>query len=165
MIGKAHKLGDDINTDYIIPSRRRIRASSIEAMVPYLLEDLVPDLHTSLESGDFLVAGHNFGSGSSRETAPRLIQVAGLAAVLAKSFARIFYRNAISVGLPPIICDTDLVCDGDKLDIDLRAGVISNRTQGCEIQISPFPAFMWKILESGGLVEFFRRYGSFESGM
>ena len=162
LTGTAHKFGDDINTDYIIPSRRRIRAESIQDMARYVLEDADAEFYARLRQGDFIVAGLNFGCGSSRETAPRVIQVAGVAAVLAKSFARIFFRNAISVGLPAILCDTDLLDDGDDLEIDLAGGIVRNLTQKLDVPTGPMPTFMRRILDDGGLVAHFRMHGTFQ---
>lgn len=162
LTGRAHRFGDDVNTDYIIPNRRRIRAESIQEMAPYVLEDADPEFYSRLCPGDFIVAGQNFGCGSSRETAPRVIQAAGVAAVLAKSFARIFFRNVISVGLPAILCDTDLIRDGDKLEVDLDGSIVRDRTQRLEIPVQPLPALMQKILDDGGLVAHFRKHGTFQ---
>ena len=162
LTGTAHKFGDDINTDYIIPSRRRIRAESIQDMARYVLEDADAEFYARLRPGDFIVAGLNFGCGSSRETAPRVIQAAGVAAVLAKSFARIFFRNAISVGLPATVCNTDLIDTGDHLEVDLAKGIVHNRTRKLDIPIRPIPTFMRRIIDDGGVVAHFRKYGTFQ---
>jgi 3-isopropylmalate/(R)-2-methylmalate dehydratase small subunit len=162
--GRAHKLGNDINTDYIISSRRRARVESITDMARFLLEDIDPGFYSRLRPGDFIVAGSNFGSGSSRETAPRVIQAAGIAAVLAESFARIFFRNSISIGLPVVLCDTRPIDDGDDLVIDLAGGMVQDHTRGITILARPIPAFMQSILEDGGLLAHLQKHGGFHLG-
>jgi 3-isopropylmalate/(R)-2-methylmalate dehydratase small subunit len=106
-----------------------------------------------------VVGGSNFGLGSSREHAPRIIKLAGISAVLAKSFARIFFRNAINVGLPVLVCDTDRIQAGDVLEIDLTGGVVVNKTQGIQLEFAPLPPSMVKILADGGLVKHFKKHG------
>lgn len=164
MRGKAHKFGNDINTDYIIPSRRRARVEDIAEMARYVMEDADPTFRDRLYPGDFIVAGSNFGCGSSRETAPRVIQAARIAAVLATSFARIFFRNSISIGLPVVLCDTSLIEEGDDLEIDLQQGIVHNRSRCVAIPIRPMPAFMSRIFEDGGLVAHLRKHGTFSLG-
>jgi 3-isopropylmalate/(R)-2-methylmalate dehydratase small subunit len=164
LAGTAHKFGDDVNTDYIISSRRRIKAENVREMVPYAFEDIDPEFASRVEPGDFVVAGSNFGCGSSRETAPLVIQVAGVAAVLAKSYARIFFRNTVGIGLPAVMCDTDRIAEGDALEVDLDANVVHNRTRQEDIPIQPIPPFMKRILNDGGLRAHFRKYGTFNVG-
>lgn len=159
--GKAHKFGDDVNTDYIISGRYKFKTLDMKELAKHVMEDLDPDFYSKVTPGDFIVAGKNFGCGSSREQAPWAIINAGISAVIGKSFARIFYRNAINTGLPLIECDTDLINPGDELEVDLGAGVIKNITQKTEIPIKPMPRFMLKILSEGGLVEHFKKYGTF----
>lgn len=159
--GKAHKFGDDINTDYIISGKYKFKTLDMSELARHVMEDLDPDFYQKIANGDFIVAGRNFGCGSSREQAPLAIKYAGISAVLAGSFARIFYRNAINTGLPVIECDTDAIEPGDELEVDLEAGVVYNRTRSVEIKITPLPRVMLKILNDGGLVAHFRRYGGF----
>jgi 3-isopropylmalate/(R)-2-methylmalate dehydratase small subunit len=126
-----------------------------------VMEDLDPDFAKRVQEGDFVVAGSNFGCGSSREQAPLALLNAGVGAVLAKSFARIFYRNAINTGLPVVICDTSLIKAEDELVMDLENGLLKNLTQEKEIPVQPLPPIMLKILSDGGLAEHFRKYGTF----
>ena len=115
-----------------------------------------------MEKGDFVVGGNNFGLGSSREHAPQIIKIAGVGAVLAKSFARIFYRNSINIGLLLIECDTDRIDANDKLEIDIQKGVVKNITKNEEIKIQPLPPVMIKLLNEGGLIEHIKKHGDFE---
>jgi 3-isopropylmalate/(R)-2-methylmalate dehydratase small subunit len=130
-------------------------------MSKYLMGNIDPDFVRRIAPGDFIVAGSNFGCGSSRETAPRVIRLAGLSAVLAKGFARIFFRNAINVGLPVVECDTDKINGGDQLEVDLSAGLVRNITQGTEIKVAPLPPVMLELLNDGGLSEHFKKHGTF----
>ena len=114
-----------------------------------------------MQKGDFVVAGNNFGLGSSREHAPQIIKIAGVSAVLAKSFARIFYRNAINIGLLLIECDTDKIDGGDILEIDIKKGVVKDVTKNIEIQITPLPDVMIKLLQDGGLIAHLNKNGDF----
>lgn len=157
--GKVHKLGDDINTDYIISGRYKFKTLDASALAEHLLEDICPGFYKKISPGDFIVAGENFGCGSSREQAPLAIKYAGIGAVLAKSFARIFYRNAINVGLPIIITQTDDIKQGDVLLIDLGKGEIRIDGRGIVLSVTPFPPQILKIIEAGGLVEYFKKYG------
>lgn len=159
--GKAHKFGDDVNTDYIISGRYKFKTLDMKELAKHIMEDLDPDFYTKVNQGDFIVAGRNFGCGSSREQAPLAIINADISAVIAKSFARIFYRNCINTGLPVIECDTDQIEPGDELKVDLQAGVIHNLTRNIDITITPLPDVMIKILSDGGLVEHFKKYGTF----
>ena len=123
------------------------------------MEDANPEFASKVKKGDFIVAGKNFGCGSSREHAPAVIKLAGVSAVIAKSFARIFYRNAINIGLPVLIADTDLIDDGDELEVDVSSGTIRDLTKGIELKAKPLPDVMIKILENGGLVEYIKKHG------
>jgi 3-isopropylmalate/(R)-2-methylmalate dehydratase small subunit len=160
--GHAHKFGDDINTDYIISGKYKFKTLDMNELAKHVMEDLDQDFYSKITAGDFLVAGRNFGCGSSREQAPLAIKYAGLSAVLAKSFARIFYRNAINTGLPVVECDTDQIEPGDELTVDLAAGVIHNMTRGITIAVKPLPPVMLQILNDGGLAAHFRKYGEFK---
>lgn len=159
--GKAHKFGDDVNTDYIISGRYKFKTQDMKELARHVMEDLDPEFYDRIQAGDFIVAGKNFGCGSSREQAPLAILHAGIGAVLAKSFARIFYRNSINTGLPLLECNTDEINSGDELELDMVQGVIRNKTRQVDIPIKPLPPFMLKILSDGGLAEHFRKYGTF----
>lgn len=159
--GKAHKFGSDVNTDYIISGKYKFKTLDMKELARHVMEDLDPDFYNKVSEGDFIVAGTNFGCGSSREQAPLAIKNAGIGAVLAKSFARIFYRNCINTGLPVVECNTDLIESGDDLDVDLAGGVIRNITRGVDIPITPLPGVMIKILNDGGLAPHFKKYGGF----
>lgn len=159
--GRAHKFGDDINTDYIIAGKYKFKTLDMQELAQHLMEDLDPDFYRKVSPGDFIVAGSNFGCGSSREQAPLAIKYAGIAAVLAKSFARIFYRNAINTGLPVVECDTDGIETGDELIVDLAAGEIKNLTRQTVIRVKPLSGVMLKILQDGGLAAHIRKYGKF----
>ena len=117
LTGKCHKFGNDVNTDYIISGRHKFKTLDMKELAKYVMEDLDPDFYSKVNAGDFIVAGTNFGCGSSREQAPLAIINANIGAVVAKSFARIFYRNCINTGLPLIECDTDQINAGDELEI------------------------------------------------
>ncbi len=160
--GKAFKFGDNISTDHIAPGRLFHLRSNLEEFAKHVLEDADETFASRMEKGDFVVAGNNFGLGSSREHAPQIIKIAGVRAVLAKSFARIFYRNAINIGLLLIECDTDGIDAGDELDVDIKAGVVKNLTQGTEIKITPLPDVMIKLLDDGGLIEHIKKNGDFK---
>ncbi len=161
MQGKVHKFGDDVNTDYIISGRYKFKTLDMRELAKHVMEDLDPEFYSQVKQGDFIVAGKNFGCGSSREQAPLAIINADISAVIAKSFARIFYRNCINTGLPLIECDTDQIAAGDELEVNLKEGVLYNKTKGLEIPITPLPPVMLKILSEGGLVEHFKKHGTF----
>jgi 3-isopropylmalate/(R)-2-methylmalate dehydratase small subunit len=150
--GRSFKFGDDISTDLIAPGRYFHLRSNLPELAKHVLEDADPRFASKVKPGDIVVGGRNFGLGSSREHAPAIMKIAGIGAVLAKSFARIFYRNSINIGLPVLICDTDRIDEQDVLEIDLRKGVIRNLTKNSEIEFNPLPEVMIKILSDGGLV-------------
>lgn len=159
---RAFKYGDDINTDYIISGKYKFKSTDMEAMAVHAMEDLDPEYYSKVKpAGGILVAGKNFGMGSSREQAPLVLIHSNTKAVLAKSFARIFFRNAINTGLPVVECDTDLIDDGDELEIDLEGGVVRDLTKGVDIPFSPLPPVMAQLLADGGLVEHFKKHGGF----
>ena len=162
MNGKAFKFGDNISTDHIAPGRLYHLRSNLPEFANHVLEDADETFATRMTKGDFVVAGSNFGLGSSREHAPLIMKIAGVGAVLAKSFARIFYRNAINIGLLAIECDTDAIDDGDELELDIEKGVITDLTNGAMIQIEPLPPVMIKLLNDGGLVEHIIKNGDFK---
>ena len=159
---RAFTYGDDINTDYIISGKYKFKSADMEAMAVHAMEELDPHYYEKVKpEGGFLVAGKNFGMGSSREQAPLVLIHSNTKAVLAKSFARIFYRNAINTGLPVVECDTDLIDDGDELSLDLEAGALKNLTKGTQIPFAPLPSVMAQLLADGGLVEHFKKHGGF----
>jgi 3-isopropylmalate/(R)-2-methylmalate dehydratase small subunit len=160
---KAFKYGDDINTDYIISGKYKFKSNDMEEMAHHAMEELDPNYYEKVKpEGGFLVAGKNFGMGSSREQAPLVLIHSNTKAVLAKGFARIFYRNAINTGLPVVECDTDLIDEGDELVVDLAAGVVRNVTKGTDIEFPPLPPVMAQLLADGGLVEHFKKHGGFD---
>ena len=152
--GKAIKYGDNVDTDVIIPARY-LNTIDKKELASHCMEDIDKDFTKKVEAGDIMVAGFNFGCGSSREHAPIAIKESGISLVIARSFARIFYRNAINIGLAILECDeaVDNISEGDKVEADLDAGVIYNRTTGKSFETQPFPEFIQKIITSGGLVE------------
>jgi len=160
--GKAFKFGNDISTDHIAPGRLFHLRSNLPEFAKHVLEDADPNFASSMTAGDFIVAGNNFGLGSSREHAPQIIKIAGVGAVIAKSFARIFYRNAINIGLLLIECDTDPIKAGDELELDIKNGILKDITQNLEIKITPLPDVMIKLLNDGGLIEHLKKHGDFE---
>ncbi|MDO8847558.1 MAG: 3-isopropylmalate dehydratase small subunit [Coriobacteriia bacterium] len=152
--GTAHRYGRDIDTDVIIPARY-LNTSDPDELALHCMEDLDAGFIGKVQAGDILVAEENFGCGSSREHAPIAIKHAGISVVIAKSFARIFYRNAINTGLPIMECPeaVDGISAGDKVTVDADAGVITNETTGVTFTAQPFPPFIKDIIETGGLVE------------
>jgi len=157
--GKAIKLGDNINTDFIISGRYKFAITDIRELSRHIMEDIDPTFPSKIVPGNsMIVAGNNFGMGSSREQAPLVIKEAGIVAVLAKQFARIFYRNSFNIGLPLIEVDTDRIEENDQLQIDLEKGVVRNLSKNIELEIKPFPAFMQELLREGGIMNFYRKY-------
>lgn len=161
LLGAAHKFGDDISTDHIAPGRLFHLRTNLPELAKHVLEDADPEFAKSLRPGDFVVGGRNFGLGSSREHAPRIIKLAGVGAVLAQSFARIFFRNSINVGLPVLICDTSQIKQGDQLKVDLAAGTVENLTRRVSLDFTPIPPAMMKILADGGIVSHFKKHNGF----
>ena len=160
--GKAFKFGDGISTDDIIPGRYTHLRSNLPELARHTLEDADPAFASKVKPGDFVVGGKNFGLGSSREHAPIVIKMCGVAAVLAESASRLFFRNAINVGLPILFCDTSAIQAGDELEVDLTGGTVHDRTRGLTIPCSRIPPAMLRILEEGGLVEYIKKHGDFE---
>jgi 3-isopropylmalate/(R)-2-methylmalate dehydratase small subunit len=156
--GKVFKFGDDISTDLIIPGRFVHLRSNLPELAKHVLEDADPTFVQRVKPGDFVVGGNNFGLGSSREHAPIVIKMAGVSAVLAKSFARIFFRNAINIGLPVLVCDTDRINNGDELQVDLIKGSIKDLTNGAVLSFNPIPDIMLRILNEGGLVSYIQKH-------
>jgi 3-isopropylmalate/(R)-2-methylmalate dehydratase small subunit len=159
LIGKAHKFGDSISTDHIIPGRYAYLRSDLPELAKHVLEDADANFAKKVQKGDFVVAGSNFGLGSSREHAPLVMKTAGVSAILAKSVARIFFRNAINLGLPVLICDTDKIDDGDELEIDLAAGTVKDRSNGSVLTTGKIPEVMLRILNEGGLIPYIQKHG------
>ncbi|MDD5313183.1 MAG: 3-isopropylmalate dehydratase small subunit [Dehalococcoidia bacterium] len=160
--GRAFKFGNDVSTDLIIAGKYAHLRSNLPELAKHVMEDASPDFAKKVKPGDFIVGGSNFGLGSSREHAPLVIKMAGVSAVLAKSFARIFFRNAINQGLPVLICDTDRIVEGDKLEVSLDEGVIKNVTKKEQYTFTKIPPAMLSILNEGGLIPYINKYGDFK---
>jgi len=160
--GKAFKFGDSISTDHIIPGRFAHLRSNLPELAKHVMEDTDPTFISKVKPGDFIVAGTNFGLGSSREHAPLVIKMAGVSAILAKSVARIFFRNAINLGLPVLLCDTDDISGGDELEVDLKSGTIRDITNDTQLTFSKIPEVMLHIVDEGGLLPYIQRYGGFK---
>jgi 3-isopropylmalate/(R)-2-methylmalate dehydratase small subunit len=156
--GNAHVFGDHINTDYIISGKYKSRLTDLNEMAKHIMEDIRPDFYKEIEPGNFIVGGLNFGCGSSREAAAWVIKKAGISAVLAKDFARIFFRNAINVGVPVLRVDTGSIKEGDRLKIDLDAGTIENLTRGGALTTQPLPPFIQKIVDAGGMENYLKTH-------
>jgi len=154
--GRVHKFGDNINTDDIIAAKY-LNSQDPDYLGRHCMENIAPEFSKKVEKGDFIVAGKNFGCGSSREHAPLAIKGCGISVVIAKSFARIFYRNAINIGLPIIILqETDRIEDGDYLNVDLSQGRVFNLTKNEEYSCQSFPSFMQEIIKAGGLINWIK---------
>ena len=155
--GKVHKFGDDINTDDIIAAKYLVSTDPKE-LGSHCMETISPEFSQKVSPGDIIVAGNNFGCGSSREHAPLAIKGCGISAVIAKNFAAIFFRNAINIGLPFLeSSDIDNINDGDMVEIDLSSGIIKNITQGKDFKTQAFPEFLQDIVSSGGLIEYIKK--------
>ena len=158
--GKAVKLGDNINTDLIISGRYKFSITDMHELSRHIFEDIDPNFGKKIVSGSsILVGGANFGCGSSREQAPLVIKAAGIQAVAAKNFARIFYRNGINIGLPLVETDTEKINESDEIEIDLEKGVLKNITQNKRLSVKPLPKIMMQLLNDGGVVAHFKKYG------
>ena len=155
--GRVYKFGNDINTDDIIAAKYLVSTDAKE-LGSHCMETINPDFAKKVKVGDIIVAGKNFGCGSSREHAPLAIKASGIKAVIAKSFAGIFFRNAINIGLPFLESqDADKIADGDLLEIDLTSGIIKNLTQGKSYHSQPFPEFLQQIIQEGGLMNWVKK--------
>ena len=155
------KVSDDINTDYVISGRYKFKIQDAAELAKHIFEDIDPDFAAKIKAGDFIVAGDNFGCGSSREQAPLSLKAAGIGGVIAKNYARIFYRNAFNLGLPLIECDTDKIQDGDELVLDMNRDILVNKTKNTTIPINPIPPVMKILLRDGGVIEHFKKHGGF----
>jgi 3-isopropylmalate/(R)-2-methylmalate dehydratase small subunit len=160
LTGRAHKFGDNINTDYIIPGKYKFKTINPQELAQHVMEGIREGFYKELNRGDFIVAGNNFGCGSSREQAPVAIKHAGITCVIAKSFARIFYRNSINIGLYLIEADTDKINDKDLLVLNLKENKIYNKTTNQVIEFKPLPKFIQDIIAHGGLVEYLKAHPS-----
>ncbi len=156
--GKVHKYGEDVNTDVIIPARY-LNVSELAHLASHCMEDIDAEFIKKVQPGDIIMATTNFGCGSSREHAPLAIKAAGVSCVIAKSFARIFFRNAINIGLPLLECNeaVDNTDSGDVLEVDLSTGKIKNMTKGLEFTAKPYPEFMAELIAAGGLIEYTKK--------
>lgn len=156
--GKVHKYGANVDTDAIIPARY-LNVSDPKELAKHCLEDIDPDFVNRVKPGDIIVATTNFGCGSSREHAPLAIKAVGISCIIAKSFARIFFRNAINIGLPLLECGeaVDNTKDGDIIEVDITSGKITNLTNGMAFAAKPYPDFMAGIIKAGGLIEYTKK--------
>jgi len=154
-------LGDNVNTDVIIPGRYNVTTDRAQ-LARYCRCEVLPEFAPQVQAEDVVMAGHNFGCGSSREHAPAAIQACGVQVVIARSFARIFYRNAVNIGLPVLICEEAVLAsaDGQEMEVDLARGFISNRTTGQTFQAEPLDPFVARIVAAGGIIEYIRQEGT-----
>ena len=161
----AHRLRrvqNNVNTDYVISGRYKFRIRDPKELAKHVFEDIEENFYKKIRKGDFLVSGENFGCGSSREQAPLALKTTGIRAVVAKSFGRIFYRNALNLGLYLLECNTNYIDDLDELELDLEKNVLKNRTKGINIAFKTIPPLARKILEEGGMIEYFKKHGGLE---
>jgi 3-isopropylmalate/(R)-2-methylmalate dehydratase small subunit len=160
-MGRIWMLGDNVNTDVIIPGRYNVTTDRAQ-LARYCLCEVLPEFSQQVQSGDVVMAGHNFGCGSSREHAPAAIQASGVQAVIARSFARIFYRNAVNIGLPVLVCEEAVLssADGQRLEVDLASGVIHNLTTEQTFHAEPLDPFVARIVAAGGIIEYIRQEGT-----
>jgi 3-isopropylmalate/(R)-2-methylmalate dehydratase small subunit len=163
MTGRARILGDDINTDYIITSRRKRENLDPAFLRRFLFEEIDPGFAATIQPGDFIVAGKNFGCGSAMEVAVTAVLGAGIRAVIARSFSRTYFRNAVNNGLLPVICDTGAIHEGDRLRIETAGSlVVHNISTGASIEAGKLPRIMAEILAAGGLVPYFKQHADFK---
>jgi len=160
--GNAKKFGDNISTDLIAPGRLFHLRNNLPELAKHVLEDAEPNFYEKIQKGDFIVAGRNFGLGSSREHAPAIIKIAGIGAILAQSVARIFFRNSINVGLPVFECDTSQIDAQDHLRLDVLKGTVENLSKKISLPFHPLPKIMVDILNDGGLVAHIQKHGGFK---
>ncbi len=157
--GKSIKLSDNINTDFIISGRYKFSITDIKELAKHIMEDIDPEFPKKIIPGaSIIVAGQNFGMGSSREQAPLVIKESGIVAVVAKSFARIFYRNGFNVGLLLVETDTDKIAENDEVEIDLDKGRVLNITRNIELESGPVPKFMQELLKDGGVINYYKKF-------
>jgi len=160
-MGRIWKLGDNVNTDVIIPGRYNVTTDRAQ-LAQHCLCEILPEFAQEVQVGDIVMAGHNFGCGSSREHAPTSIQACGVQVVIARSFARIFYRNAVNIGLPVLVCEDAVLAseDGQQIEVDLANGRIHNLTTGQTFQSEPLDPFVARIVAAGGIIEYIRQEGT-----
>ena len=161
--GKVWKFGDNIDTDVIIPFKYKAATNDPYELAAHAMEGLDPDFSKKVRQGDVIIAGKNFGCGSSREQAPIALKYAGISAVIAESFARIFYRNAFNIGLPPLIIPdiSKKVDEGDEIEVDLKEGTVKIMKTSEILNFMPVKGFMHKLLEEGGIVQYYKKHGKF----
>ncbi len=160
-MGRIWMLGDNVNTDVIIPGRYNVTTDRAQ-LARYCLREVLPEFSQQVQTGDVVMAGHNFGCGSSREHAPAALLACGIRAVIARSFARIFYRNAVNIGLPVLVCEDAVSAstDGQQIEVDLASGIIRNATTGQAFQAEPLNPFVARIVAAGGIIEYIRQEGT-----
>lgn len=160
-MGRIWMLGDNVNTDVIIPGRYNVTTDRAQ-LARYCLCEVLPEFAQQVQAGDVVLAGHNFGCGSSREHAPAALQACGVRVIIARSFARIFYRNAVNIGLPVLVCEEAVLAsdDGQEMEVDLERGSIHNRTTGQVFQAEPLDPFVARIVAAGGIIEYIRQEGT-----
>ena len=159
--GRAWKFGDSVSTDDIIAGRYKFKTLNMKELAKHAMENIRPVFADQVKPGDIIVAGWNFGCGSSREQAPRVLKELGISCIIAKSFARIFYRNSIIIGLPLIECPeaVDSIDEGNEVEVILDKGVVRNLTKKLEFKAKPYPEFLLKILKEGGLIRYVKKFG------
>jgi 3-isopropylmalate/(R)-2-methylmalate dehydratase small subunit len=160
-MGLIWMLGDNVNTDVIIPGRYNVTTDRSQ-LARYCLCEVLPEFARQVKTGDVVMAGHNFGCGSSREHAPAAIQACGVQVVIARSFARIFYRNSVNIGLPVLVCEEAVLAsaDGQQVEVDLATGTIRNITTYQTFQAEPLNPFVARIVAAGGIIEYIRQEGT-----
>jgi len=156
------KQDNDVNTDYIISGRYKFQIQDPKELAKYVFNDLESDFLKRADGRSIIIAGSNFGCGSSREQAPLALKYAGIKAIIAKSFARIFYRNAFNLGIVLIETDTDNIADMDEIELDLDTGILKNRTKNSDVKFSPLPAFIKEVIRDGSIVKHFNKNGGFQ---
>ena len=156
------KQNNDVNTDYIISGRYKFQIQDPKELAKYVFNDLESDFLKRADGRSIIIAGSNFGCGSSREQAPLALKYAGIKAIIAKSFARIFYRNAFNLGIVLIETDTDNIADMDEIKLDLDTGILKNRTKNSDVKFSPLPAFIKEVIRDGSIVKHFNKNGGFQ---
>jgi len=160
--GRAWVLGDNISTDHIISGKYKFKSiGNLKDMLPYVFEEVIPGFPKRVKPNDVIVAGRNFGMGSSREHAARLLKMLGIGAVIAKSFARIFFRNAINIGLPVITADIipRVTSTNDLIEVDLKHGVLRNLSKDIEERFKPYPEVILRLINEGGIINYIKKYG------
>ncbi len=160
-MGRIWMLGDNVNTDVIIPGRYNVTTDRAQ-LARYCLCEVLPEFSQQVQAGDVVMAGHNFGCGSSREHAPAALQACGIQVVIARSFARIFYRNAVNIGLPVLVCEDAVLAStgGQQVEVDLSTGIVGNLTTGQTFQAEPLNPFVARIVAAGGIIEYIRQEGT-----